>query len=159
MKALATELNMVIDHKSHATTSETDSSQTAPPLEGLQVLLVENCPDQWRLHLKFLQMSGSEVILECNGRSAVDAVRKSPTLFDAIVMDFEMPEMDGIESTRKLRELGYSGAIIAVTAFGSVELKEKWFQAGCDEYLPKPLKKSELISAILCNTTLGNQVV
>lgn len=149
MKALATEYNMAIDHKSHTTGSEPDLSQTAPLHEGLKVLLVEDCMDQGRLYLRFLQMAGAEVTLECSGRSAVDAVRKSPTLFDAIVMDFEIPEMDGIECTRKLRELGYGGSIIAVTAFGSEELEQSWFQAGCDEYLQKPLKKSELIIAVL----------
>ncbi len=147
---------MNVSLTSHTTGSEFDSSQTDTPLEGLQVLLAEDCVDQGRLYLKFLESAGAEVTLECNGQSAVDTVRKTPTLFDAVVMDFQMPEMDGLYATRQLRELGYSGAIIAATAFGSEELKESWFEAGCDDYLEKPLKKHELINAILHQTMAGN---
>ena len=144
---------------SQTTDSDFDSPQTDTPLEGQQVLLAEDCADQGRLYLKFLQSAGAEVTLECNGQSAVDAVRKGPTLFDAVVMDFQMPEMDGLESTRQLRELGYSGAIIAATAFGSEELKQSWFQAGCDEYLEKPLNKQELISAVLRHMTVEKKSI
>ena len=113
--------------------------------------------DQGRLVLEFLQSAGAEVVLECNGRSVVDAVSKSPTLFDAVVMDFQMPEMDGLDATRQLRELGYRGAIIAVTAFGSRKLKRSWFQAGCDEYLEKPLNKQKLIRAVFRLTTAAKE--
>ena len=132
--------------------SQSDSSQAVLSFEGMQVLLVEDGADQGRLYLKFLQSAGAEATLECNGQSAVDAVRKAPTLFDAVVMDFQMPEMDGLDSTRQLRELGYSGAIIAITACNSIGLKQSWFQAGCDEFLEKPLKKQQLISAVRRHT-------
>jgi CheY-like chemotaxis protein len=92
--------------------------------------------------------------LECNGLSAVDAVKKSPTRFDAVVMDFEMPKMDGLDATTQLRANGYGGAIIAVTAYGSDELKQSWLNAGCTEYLEKPLKKNGLISTVFCYVTL-----
>ena len=124
------------------------SSPAALTLEGQQVLLVEDCPEQGRLYLKFLQRAGAKVSLECNGKSAVNAVRKSPTLFDVVVMDFQMPETDGLDATRQLRELGYLGAIIAVTAFGSQEIQSRWFQAGCDAYLEKPLNEPELVSVV-----------
>ncbi len=133
--------------------NKVNSPQVALPLEGLQVLLAEDCPDQGRLYLKFLQFAGAVVTLECTGQSAVDTVRKSPMPFDAIVMDFQMPELDGLDATRQLRELGHCGAIIAVTAFGSLELKQSWFHAGCDEFLKKPLQKTELVDAILRHTT------
>ncbi len=129
------------------------SGSSAPPLEGMQVLLAEDCIDQGRLYLKFLQRAGADVTLECNGESAVKAVRKSLTRFDAIVMDFQMPEMDGLESTKQLRFLGYRGAIIAATAFGSEELKQSWFQQGCNELLEKPLIQHELVGAILQHTS------
>ncbi len=61
--------------------------------------------------------------------------------------------MDGLESTRRLRKLGYGEAILAVTTFGSVELNQSWFQAGSDEFLEKPTNKQELISAVLRQTT------
>ena len=130
--------------------SQSDSLQDVLLLEGFQVLLVEDCMDQGRLHLKFLQIAGAEVTLECNGLSAVDTVRKSPTRFDAVVMDFKMPKMDGLDATKQMRANGYGGVIIAVTAYGSDELRQSWFQAGCTEYLEKPLKKNGLISAVFC---------
>ena len=135
-------------NSAQAIDSPADSSPTDFTLEGQQVLLVEDCADQRRLFLQFLQSAGAEVTLECNGRSAVDAVKKLPTRFDAVVMDFQMPETDGLDATRQLRELGYRGAIIAVTAYGSNELKQSWFQAGCDEYLEKPLDKQKLVGAV-----------
>ncbi|MCP4171177.1 MAG: response regulator [Fuerstiella sp.] len=140
---------MDASHNPEATDNEFDSPQTDTPLAGLRLLLAEDCADQGRLYLKFLQSAGAEVTLECNGESTVDSVRKSPSLFDAVVMDFQMPEMDGLESTRQLRGLGYDGAIIAATAFGSQKLKRNWYQAGCDAYLIKPLKKAQLIAAVL----------
>ncbi len=138
------------------------SSQAAPSLAGKQVLLAEDSLEQGRLFLKFLQLAGAEVTLECNGEAAVDAVRKSPTLFDAVVMDFQMPGIDGVDATRELRACGYAGAIIAITAFGSEELKQSWFKAGCDDYLEKPLEKATFINALhsqLCGEQLSDNAI
>jgi CheY-like chemotaxis protein len=125
---------------------------TRSPLQGLRVLFAEDCAEQGRLYLMFLQLAGAQVTLECNGQSAVDAAKTDLKHFDAVVMDFQMPEMDGLDATRQLRGLGYLGAILAVTAFGSEDLKRSWFQAGCDDYLMKPLKKRELIHAVYRQT-------
>jgi two-component system sensor histidine kinase/response regulator len=125
-----------------------DTSQAPLPLEGKQVLLVEDCPDQGRLYLKFLQLAGAEVTLECTGHSAVDVVKKAPELYDAVVLDFQMPEMDGLETTAKMRELDYRGAILAVTAHGSQELKQAWFEAGCNEFIEKPFEQSTLVDTL-----------
>ena len=115
--------------------------------------------DQGRLYLNFLQIAGAEVTLECNGQSALHAVRKAPTRFDAVVMDFRMPKMHGLKATQQLREIGYSGVIVAMTAFGSEELRQSWFQAGCTEYLNKPLSEQELIQAVLRHTTVAMETV
>jgi CheY-like chemotaxis protein len=133
-------------------------SQVAQPLEGMDILLAEDCMDQSRLYLTFLQTAGAKVTLECNGDGAVDTVKKSPTLFEAVVMDFNMPQMDGLIATRQLRELGYRGKIIAITASNDKELKPAWFEAGCDEYLEKPLTKITLINTLnsLFNSTTIN---
>ena len=139
--------------ESPQTTDSQSGISPASPLEGLQVLLAEDCPDQGRLYLKFLQTAGATVTLECTGQSAVDtigkSIRRSTKPFDAVVMDFQMPELDGLDATLQLRELGYEENIVAVTAYDTEELRESWFQAGCNEFLNKPLNKAELISAIL----------
>ena len=86
--------------------------------------------------------------LTCNGQSALKTVEKSPHAFDAVIMDLEMPRMDGIEATWELRQRGYDGPIIAATAFGSKETQELWFRAGCDVYLVKPVDGQTLVSTI-----------
>ena len=139
--------------------SQSDSSQAAPTLEGQRVLLAEDCPDQGRLYLEFLRQAGAEVTLECSGQSAVDAVRKMPTHYDAVVMDFQMPELDGLDATKQLRELGYSGPIIAVTAFGSDELRSSWRQAGCVDFLEKPLDQHKFVGTVLRHATAARKTI
>ncbi len=123
-------------------------SNNSRPLENMQILLAEDCAEESRLYLKFFEKAGAEVTLECNGQSAVDAIRRSPSRFDAIVMDFQMPEMDGIIATSKIRKLGFEGAIIAITAFSTKELRENWYRAGCDNYLEKPVQQPLLIETV-----------
>lgn len=135
---------------SHDASSDRETStELALELEGLHVLLVEDCVDQGRLYLHLLKTAGADVTLECNGAAAFDTVKKTRYEFDAIVMDFLMPEMDGIECTKRLRDYGYSETIVAVTAAGSLDLKERWFEAGCDIYLEKPFSRKSLIESIL----------
>lgn len=118
------------------------------PLQGMHILLCDDCIDQRRMILKILQQLGAEVTLECNGLSAVNTVQKYPARFDAIVMDFQMPEMDGLVATQKLRGMKYSGPIIAVTGFGTEQLKSSWFEAGCNDYLTKPLDGVRLLNSV-----------
>ncbi|MBT6157509.1 MAG: response regulator [Planctomycetaceae bacterium] len=138
---------------------QSNSSEPTLVLDGKQVLLAEDCVDQGRLYLRFLERAGTDVTLECSGQSAVDAVEKSPTRFDAVVMDFQMPELDGLEATERLRALGYTGPIIAVTAFSSEELRLAWFKAGCDEFLEKPLTKATLIKTVMQHTATVSETV
>ena len=124
-------------------------SQDNLALRGMRVLLAEDNQDFGRICLSFLRSAGAEVTLECNGQSAVDAVRDSPRIFDVILMDFMMPELDGIDATRQLRELGYRGAILAMTAYGTEQIEQEWFEAGCNEFIRKPIRKHHLIRTIL----------
>lgn len=138
-------------------TSEVQSPATDQPLKGINLLLAEDCVDQSRMFLYCATSAGADVTLECNGQAAVDAVRRNPQHFDVIVMDFQMPEMDGLDATRQLRELGFQGTILAATAFGCEALREAWFLAGCDDYLEKPLTKRELVEAVLRHATAPAQ--
>jgi CheY-like chemotaxis protein len=120
----------------------------AEPLEGRQVLLVEDSPDQRRLFAALLEYAGATVTLECNGEAAVATATQSPTPFDAIVMDLSMPIMDGIEATRQLRSRGYEGAIVGITAHDTEGLEDSWIKAGCDAYLTKPLDTTALVNTV-----------
>ena len=128
-------------------TCDDSASPTAATFEPIQfegrVLLVEDGIDNQRLIAFILRRAGIDVVLAENGKIACDLVWH-PTCqqpFDLILMDMQMPVMNGYEATRALRESGYGGAIVALTAHALPEDSEKCLQAGCDEYATKPIDR------------------
>lgn len=120
-------------------------------LDGIQVLLVEDCPDQQRMLLHVLEGEGASVCLECDGFAAVRTVQKSirkQHLFDVVIMDLVLEASDGIDSTQSIRKLDKDLPVVAITANGSPEIELKWRRAGCLEYLEKPLNAQLLIAAV-----------
>ena len=116
-----------------------------------RILLVEDAIDDQRLILKLLVNAGADVTLECNGQAGVDRVIKATEegrQFDIILMDTEMPVLDGVAATRQIRELGFQGAIIAVTGQDSPSLRSIWTAAGCDMFLAKPFVPKALIECV-----------
>lgn len=115
-----------------------------PSSTGLRgrVLFAEDFSDARDLigfHLKGMNV---DVDMVENGRKACEMAEKSRTegrLYDVILMDMQMPVMDGFEATRRLRKLGWKGPIVALTAYAMVGDREKCLAAGCNDYLTKPL--------------------
>jgi len=111
-----------------------------------QVLLVDDGLDNQVLISTLLKRSGLQVDVVENGVQAIVKAFEKP--FDLILMDMQMPVMDGYQATMKLREKGLTIPIVALTANTMKEHIQKSLDAGCNEYLGKPFKKSELLSLV-----------
>lgn len=132
----------------------------APPLEppmtrsedhGRRILVVEDNPANQRIAQLFLKKAGWEVTIAENGRVGVETWASAPDSWAAVLMDIQMPILDGIEATREIRGLEVGEArvpILALTADGREETRERAHQAGVDGYLTKPLDRSELIDTV-----------
>jgi signal transduction histidine kinase/DNA-binding response OmpR family regulator len=125
-------------------------SENQKPQTGLRILLAEDNPVNQRLAQRLLEKRGHEVVLAGNGREALAALEMR--CFDVVLMDLQMPEMDGFEATAAIREKErVSGAhipIVAMTAHAMARDREKCMAAGMDKYVAKPIRKKELLEAI-----------
>jgi CheY-like chemotaxis protein len=124
-----------------------------PPkaLEGRRILLAEDGPDNQRLIAFVLAKAGASVALAANGEEAVTAAiaadaRGEP--FDVILMDMQMPILDGYGATSQLRAVHYTRPIIALTANAMADDKAKCLSAGCDDFATKPIDRVRLIEQV-----------
>ena len=123
----------------------------APAAASLSILLAEDNPVNQRVAQRMLEKLGHSVVVASNGREAVDALETAR--FDAVLMDMQMPEMDGLQATGAIRtrEMLQGLArvpVIALTANAMKGDREKCLMAGMDAYLSKPIKSAELKDAL-----------
>ena len=125
--------------------------KTDPVVLHGRILLAEDGPDSQRLIAFLLRKAGAEVTPVDDGRKAVQqtiAAESAGNPFDLILMDMQMPVMDGYEATRTLRGMGYRGPIIALTAYAMMEDRQKCLDAGCQDYLPKPVDRDSMLQLV-----------
>ena len=128
-----------------------DLSDTSDPppgkLQGRKILVVEDSEDNQMLVRLFLARHGALAEFAGNGEEGVERAMHGE--YDAVLMDMQMPVMDGYRATAQLRENGFRRPIIALTAHAMKEDRERCIKAGCDEYLTKPIDASRLYSVLV----------
>ncbi len=130
---------------------EPDEEPCPHPAGGGRLLIAEDGRDNQRLFRHILTTAGYDVTLADNGQMALDEVLAAwevGTPFDAVLMDMQMPVMDGYAAARALRDAGQTLPIIAVTAHTMAGDRQKCLGAGCDDYVTKPLDRQRLLEIL-----------
>jgi two-component system CheB/CheR fusion protein len=118
----------------------------------LRILVAEDNPINQRLATRLLEKHGHQVTLAADGREAIGALERANWEFDAVLMDIQMPEMDGLDATREIRKIEASGPrhipIIALTAHALKRDQERCLAAGMDRHLAKPIRMDLLLGVL-----------
>ncbi|HSR13234.1 MAG TPA: response regulator, partial [Thermodesulfobacteriota bacterium] len=128
-----------------------EGAKTAAAVQGAHILLVEDTPINRKVAMKMLEALGYTADHAGNGLEAVKALERGA--YDVVLMDVQMPEMDGLEATRQIRQKegiteGARIPIIAMTAHALKGDRQKCLDAGMDDYLTKPIQKKDLSDAL-----------
>ena len=131
---------------------QTRDSTLPPELPKLQgnILIADDVSDLRILLAQILAGMGVQTEMAEDGLEALEKVMTAQTdrPFDLVLMDMQMPEMDGLEATRQLRKQGYQGAIVALTAATMDGERERCLAAGCTDYLSKPVDETRLVKCV-----------
>ena len=137
--------SVTIDIPSTATHDRKSPDHTAVKLNENKILIVDDNDINQKVLLKMLR--DHAVIVASNGQEAVERLIENGLSIRLILMDIQMPIMDGYEATRAIREAGFSVPIVAVTANASGD--NQWRISGMDDYIQKPLKREKLEGLLL----------
>jgi PAS domain S-box-containing protein len=131
-------------------TAQAEPKAARPPRSTLRILLAEDNPFNQKLALGLLSKEGHAIVVANNGAEAVAALERES--YDLVLMDVQMPEVDGFQATAQIREreaaLGRHTPILAMTAYAMKGDRERCLAAGMDGYVSKPIRPRELFDAI-----------
>lgn len=143
-------LELTGDSRTVAETTAPDQPAAAVKKDAYSILLAEDNPLNQKLAQSLLAKKGHRVVVAGDGQSALEAFNNSH--FDLVLMDVQMPDMDGFEVTKKMREIESSSGrrtpIVAITAHAMAGFKEKCLNAGMDEFVSKPIDAMEFYEKI-----------
>ena len=132
---------------------EKSTQAVIKPLAG-SILLVEDSPDNQQLISMFIHKTGAQITIAENGKQAIEKAQAGE--FDLILMDMQMPVMDGLEAMRQLRASGYKRPIVSLTANVMLSDRQKCEAAGADDYLVKPIELHKFYHVL--NTYLSEDI-
>jgi signal transduction histidine kinase/CheY-like chemotaxis protein len=127
---------------------ELSTAAPALPRPGLSVLVAEDGIDNQRLIRALLERLACRVEIAPNGERAVERLRDGAKEFDVVLLDMQMPVMDGYETARELRRQGVELPIVALTAHALSDDRGRCLAAGCSDYLSKPIDRAALAAAL-----------
>jgi len=111
------------------------------------ILIVEDVKSNILYYKSAFKHSGANVLLATDGKLAIEIVKKTPNI-DIILMDIHMPHMNGLEATRRIKEINPNIKIIIQTAYVLDHTEDECFTAGCDAFLAKPISLTRLIGLV-----------
>ena len=120
--------------------------EATPDFSGNQLLLVEDNELNRQVALEFIRETGADIDIAINGEKALQALQEKH--YDLLLMDIQMPVMDGLEATRLIRQQGLNTPIIAMTAHAMSGDKERSIAAGMNDHLTKPIEPGELFALL-----------
>jgi PAS domain S-box-containing protein len=147
----------LLDRCTEALASLRSQSGPAARIAG-RILLAEDGADNRDLLSHYLRKAGADVTLAENGRIACDLeaeARDGGSPFDLIVLDMQMPELDGYGAAAKLRARGFTGPIVALTAHAMADDRARCLRSGCSDYLSKPVDRVRLVQVVAHNLEAG----
>jgi len=115
-------------------------------LMGLKILVVDDAPDNRLLVSRFLSLAGASVEVSDNAVDGIAAALQGH--FDLVLMDIQMPSMDGYEAIQRLRRLNYKVPVVALTAHAMTSDRSRCLASGFNAYLPKPIAHAQLVATV-----------
>ncbi|MFO7865150.1 MAG: transporter substrate-binding domain-containing protein [Salinivirgaceae bacterium] len=136
-----------LDEESQKQQSEQSEAGREYQWENVTILVAEDEQNNYMFIQETLKKTGAEILWATNGQEAVKAVSSNPNI-NIVLMDIRMPNMNGYEATKEIKKLRKDLPIIAQTAYAMSDERDLSLQAGCDDYMTKPIRPKKLLKKI-----------